>query len=137
MTTKLAPGEISDLDPYKFMAVMGEQVIHLGGRASTGALLARAQITASDRVLDVGCGVPAYTRKTAWLMPRMAKPSPASATSSSPAPSPYKRIAAGQPTMPRGTRPSRSRSPARESWRRYHRCTTACGHRALSGRRNG
>lgn len=56
MATGLAPGEISDLDPYKFMAVTGKQVIHLGGRASTEALLARAQITASDRVLDVGCG---------------------------------------------------------------------------------
>ena len=36
MTTNLAPGGISDLDPYKLMAVIGKQVIHLGGRASTG-----------------------------------------------------------------------------------------------------
>lgn len=57
MATKLAPGEISDLDPYKFMAVIGKRVIHPGGRASTEALLARAQITGSVRVLDVGCGV--------------------------------------------------------------------------------
>jgi SAM-dependent methyltransferase len=57
MATKLAPGEITDLDPYKFMAVIGKRVIHPGGRASTGTLLARAQITASARVLDVGCGV--------------------------------------------------------------------------------
>jgi ubiquinone/menaquinone biosynthesis C-methylase UbiE len=39
------------------MAVIGKRMIHPGGRASTKALLARAQITASDRVLDVGCGV--------------------------------------------------------------------------------
>jgi SAM-dependent methyltransferase len=57
MATKLAPGQISDLDPYKFMAVIGKRVIHPGGRASTEALLRRAQITASARVLDVGCGV--------------------------------------------------------------------------------
>ena len=76
MTTNLAPGGISDLGPYKLMAVIGKQVIHLGGRASTAVLLARAQITASDRVPDVGCGVPAYTRKMAWPMPRMAKTVP-------------------------------------------------------------
>ena len=57
MATKLAPGQISDLDPYKFMAVIGKRVIHPGGRASTEALLRRAQITPSARVLDVGCGV--------------------------------------------------------------------------------
>jgi len=57
MATKLAPGQISDLDPYKFMAVIGKRVIHPGGRASTQALLRRAQITRSARVLDVGCGV--------------------------------------------------------------------------------
>ena len=57
MATRLAPGEISDLDPYKFMAVIGKRVIHPGGRASTEALLRRAQITGSARVLDVGCGV--------------------------------------------------------------------------------
>jgi ubiquinone/menaquinone biosynthesis C-methylase UbiE len=57
MATKLAPEEISDLDPYKFMAVIGKRVIHPGGRASTEALLRQAQIITSDRVLDVGCGV--------------------------------------------------------------------------------
>jgi hypothetical protein len=45
MATRLAPGEITDLDPYKFMAVIGKRVIHPGGRASTETLLARAQIT--------------------------------------------------------------------------------------------
>jgi hypothetical protein len=41
MTTKLAVGQISDLDPYKFMTVIGKRVIRPGGRASTELLLAR------------------------------------------------------------------------------------------------
>jgi SAM-dependent methyltransferase len=57
--TKLAAKEIADLDPYKFMAVVGKRVIHPGGRASTESLLARAAITKGSRVLDVGCGVAA------------------------------------------------------------------------------
>jgi SAM-dependent methyltransferase len=59
MAAKLAPREIGGLDPYKFMAVIGKKVVHPGGRASTGALLRRAQITELARVLDVGCGVAA------------------------------------------------------------------------------
>jgi SAM-dependent methyltransferase len=55
--TKLASREIAELDPYKFMAVIGKRVIHPGGRASTESLLRRASITESSRVLDVGCGV--------------------------------------------------------------------------------
>jgi ubiquinone/menaquinone biosynthesis C-methylase UbiE len=55
--TKLTSREIEQLDPYNFMAVIGKRVIHPGGRASTEALLRRAAITASTRVLDVGCGV--------------------------------------------------------------------------------
>jgi SAM-dependent methyltransferase len=39
------------------MATSGKRVIHPGGRASTQALLARARITATSQVLDVGCGV--------------------------------------------------------------------------------
>jgi SAM-dependent methyltransferase len=54
---RLASGEVAALDPYKFMALIGKRVIHPGGRASTQALLERAQITAACRVLDVGCGV--------------------------------------------------------------------------------
>jgi SAM-dependent methyltransferase len=54
---KLAAAEVSALDPYKFMATIGKRVIHPGGRASTEALLARSGITATSRVLDVGCGV--------------------------------------------------------------------------------
>ena len=53
------------MDPYKFMALIGKRVIHPGGRASTEALLARAQITGSARVLDVGCGV-ATTAGCRW-----------------------------------------------------------------------
>lgn len=55
--TRLAADDIATLDPYKFMAVIGKRVIHPGGRASTESLLARAGITSSSRVLDVGCGV--------------------------------------------------------------------------------
>src|ERR1051326_2232992 len=55
--TKLASKEVAGLDPYKFMAVIGKRVIHPGGRASTEALLRRASISESTRVLDVGCGV--------------------------------------------------------------------------------
>lgn len=57
MPTKLASRKIAELDPYKFMAVVGKRVIHPGGRASTEALLRRAELTAESRVLDVGCGV--------------------------------------------------------------------------------
>ena len=55
--TKLAAEDIATLDPYKFMAVLGKRVIHPGGRASTEALLSRANLTAQSRALDVGCGV--------------------------------------------------------------------------------
>ena len=55
--TRLAALEIAALDPYKFMATVGKKVIHPGGRQSTDALLARATITTTDRILDVGCGV--------------------------------------------------------------------------------
>ncbi|HEV2259499.1 MAG TPA: class I SAM-dependent methyltransferase [Streptosporangiaceae bacterium] len=55
--TRLTAAEVAALDPYKFMATIGKTVIHPGGRASTQALLARARIAATSRVLDVGCGV--------------------------------------------------------------------------------
>ena len=54
---RLTAAEIAALDPYKFMAVIGKRVIHPGGRTSTEALLAQADIDAGTRVLDVGCGV--------------------------------------------------------------------------------
>jgi cyclopropane fatty-acyl-phospholipid synthase-like methyltransferase len=56
-STRLSADEITALDPYKFMALIGKRVIHPGGRASTESLLARAGITPESRVLDVGCGV--------------------------------------------------------------------------------
>lgn len=55
--TRLAAGEIAELDPYKFMATLGKRVIHPGGRASTEAVLQRAGLDERSRVLDVGCGV--------------------------------------------------------------------------------
>ena len=66
MATKLAPREVGDLDPYKFMAVIGKRVIHPGGRASTEALLCRARITGSARVLP---GHHGRGRGTARLRP--------------------------------------------------------------------
>src|SRR4051794_33544873 len=39
------------------MAVIGKRVIHPGGRGSTRPLLRRADLTATSRVLDIGCGV--------------------------------------------------------------------------------
>jgi hypothetical protein len=41
MATKLAPGQVSDLDPYKFMAVIGKRVILLGSK--TGRRLLTCQ----------------------------------------------------------------------------------------------
>ncbi len=54
---RVSAAEIARLDPYKFMATVGKGVIHPGGRASTATVLARAGITQSSNVLDVGCGV--------------------------------------------------------------------------------
>ena len=53
----LSAEETAQLDPYMFMAVVGKRVIHPGGRASTEAMLARAEFTPATSVLDVGCGV--------------------------------------------------------------------------------
>ena len=79
--TRLAAAEIGALDPYKFMATIGKRVIHPGGRESTRALLRRAGIDNTHRVLDVGCGFGttaveiaqrqgANILKMRWLMPR-------------------------------------------------------------------
>jgi SAM-dependent methyltransferase len=54
---KLTAPEVAALDPYAFMAVVGKRVIRPGGRASTGALLNRAEFAMGMKVLDVGCGV--------------------------------------------------------------------------------
>ncbi len=49
----LTTDEIQALDPYAFLAVLGNKVIHPGGRASTNRLLAGADVQAGDWVLDV------------------------------------------------------------------------------------
>ncbi len=54
---RLDRGEIDELDPYAFMAVIGKRVIHPGGRAATEQLLRRANLGPEASVLDVGCGV--------------------------------------------------------------------------------
>lgn len=54
--SQLAATDIGDLDPYLLMAVLGKRYIHPGGRRSTEQLLAWADLTATQRVLDVGCG---------------------------------------------------------------------------------
>ena len=53
----LTTAEVSRLDPYAFLAVLGKRVIHPGGRASTDRLLEWAALQAGERVLDIGCGV--------------------------------------------------------------------------------
>src|SRR5712691_8332267 len=53
----LSGGEVEQLDPYAFFAVLGKRVIHPGGRAATDGLIRRADFQADQRVLDVGCGV--------------------------------------------------------------------------------
>ena len=53
----LSGGEVEQLDPYAFFAVLGKRVIHPGGRAATDELIRRADFRADQRVLDVGCGV--------------------------------------------------------------------------------
>ena len=46
---RLASREVAALDPYKFMALIGKRVIHPGGRASTNALLERADVLLEDQ----------------------------------------------------------------------------------------
>jgi SAM-dependent methyltransferase len=53
----LTGGEVEQLDPYAFFAVLGKRVIHPGGRAATDELIRRANFEAEQHVLDVGCGV--------------------------------------------------------------------------------
>jgi SAM-dependent methyltransferase len=53
----LTAEQVQQLDPYAFLAVLGKQVIHPGGRASTDRLLELADVQPGRRVLDVGCGV--------------------------------------------------------------------------------
>src|SRR5438132_8130885 len=55
--TRLSAEQVSALDPYAFLAVLGKRVIHPGGRASTDRLLQWADLRPGERVLDIGCGV--------------------------------------------------------------------------------
>lgn len=55
--SSLTATEVSRLDPYAFLAVLGKRVIHPGGKASTNRLLEWAQVQPQERVLDIGCGV--------------------------------------------------------------------------------
>jgi SAM-dependent methyltransferase len=54
--SQLAASDIDALDPYLLMGVLGKRYIHPGGRRSTEQLLSWADIGATERVLDVGCG---------------------------------------------------------------------------------
>ena len=53
----LTAEEVMDLDPYSFLAALGKKVVRPGGHRSTEELFSLAELTANDRVLDVGCGV--------------------------------------------------------------------------------
>jgi SAM-dependent methyltransferase len=53
----LTAEEVMDLDPYSFLAALGKRVVRPGGHRSTEELFALAHLSASDSVLDVGCGV--------------------------------------------------------------------------------
>src|SRR5258708_2605699 len=54
---RLSPREIGALEPYAFLAVLGKRVIHPGGRQSTEEMYRLGDFQATQRVLDVGCGV--------------------------------------------------------------------------------
>jgi SAM-dependent methyltransferase len=56
-TVALTADEVMDLDPYSFLAALGKRVVRPGGHRSTEELFSLADLTAKDRVLDVGCGV--------------------------------------------------------------------------------
>lgn len=53
----LTAEQVMDLDPYSFLAALGKKVVRPGGHRSTEELFSLAELTANDRVLDVGCGV--------------------------------------------------------------------------------
>ncbi len=61
----LSGGEVAQLDPYAFFAVLGKRVIHPGGRTATAKLICRAQFAPGQHVLDVGCGVGTTTIEVA------------------------------------------------------------------------
>src|SRR5438105_3290287 len=55
--TRLTAAEVTNLDPYAFLAVLGRRVIHPGGRRATEELFRHAGFQSGQQVLDVGCGV--------------------------------------------------------------------------------
>ena len=57
MAKKLSTNEILKLDPYQFMAELGKQVIHPGGKRSTKEVYSMANLNNQWQVLDIGCGV--------------------------------------------------------------------------------
>ena len=57
MKNKLTVEQIEKLDPYQFMAEIGKQVIHPGGKRSTKEVYAMANLQSNQHVLDIGCGV--------------------------------------------------------------------------------
>jgi SAM-dependent methyltransferase len=56
-TTTRAELDVTSLDPYTFLAVLGKRVIHPGGRRSTEELFSLAHLQEGQKALDVGCGV--------------------------------------------------------------------------------
>jgi hypothetical protein len=84
--TKLASSDVAGLDLYKFIAVIGKQVIHPGGRASTETgpsemmtprgFLADEGLAGCLAIMARVAARPAHMRKMAWLMPRMARAVP-------------------------------------------------------------
>ena len=48
---------IEAADPYLLFGLLGKRVIHPGGRKATEQLLAQADLSRNDEVLDIGCGV--------------------------------------------------------------------------------
>lgn len=57
MKQRLTNEEIENLDPYQFMAEIGKQVIHPGGKQSTKEIYSMAKLNNKQHVLDIGCGV--------------------------------------------------------------------------------
>jgi SAM-dependent methyltransferase len=53
---KLSDDDIMQLDPYTFMALIGKQVIHPGGRRATEELFRFADLQPGQHVLDAGAG---------------------------------------------------------------------------------
>ena len=55
--THLTSVEVTQLDPYVLLSVLGKRVIHPGGRRSSEELFRRSDFRSDQQVLDVGCGV--------------------------------------------------------------------------------